>query len=367
MKITLKIASLLTAAALLPGCLFACAKKQEEAKVSVALILTEKSMLNDGTFNQSAYEGIERYAKDNKVTYNAYPPESKADTDYLAAMDAAHQKGAEVIITPGFNFETSVFVAQDRYPDVHFVLIDGSPNNGKSDETRQEKIAPNTYSVFFAEEQAGFLAGYAIVKDGFKDLGFLGGREFPAVVRYGYGFIQGAEYAAREMGLNKGEITVKYDYAGSFEPSPANQAKAASWYNDGAEVIFACGGGMGISVIQAAEMLEDKWVIGVDTDQHGDSDRVITSALKMIANSVDMAIKAHYDGAFPGGKSICLGADVDGVGLTVDTARFKSFTKDDYNSIYDRLYNNTDGITSSIVNDTELKVTALPCEYVKVN
>jgi len=221
--------------------------------------------------------------------------------------------------------------------------------------------------VLFAEEQAGFLAGYAIVKDGFKNLGFLGGREFPAVVSYGYGFVQGAEFAAKELDLNPGEVTVRYDYAGTFEPTPESQAKAASWYNDGIEVIFACGGGMGISVIQAATELDDKWVIGVDTDQSGDSERVITSALKMIANSVKLAIESHFGDAFPGGQSLYLGAEVDGVGLEMDNARFRNFTKDDYDKIYGMIAKNQNRIASSIIKDVNIKAEELPCEYVKVN
>ena len=363
MKRLLKITSVLVVLTL-AACLSACGKT-ETAKMDIAMITTEKSSLNDGNFNQSTFEGIKRYAENNNVTYEVYPPESRSEDDYLKAMETANKAGAQVIITPGFNFETTVFAAQELYPDIHFVLIDGVPNDGKYTET-SEKIAPNTYSVLFAEEQAGFLAGYAIVKDGFKNLAFLGGREFPAVVSYGHGFVQGAEFAAKELGLPKGEVEVRYDYAGNFEPTPENQAKAAAWYNDGVEVIFACGGAMGNSVIQAANSMQEKWVIGVDTDQSGDSDIVITSALKMIANSVDSALKAHYDGTFPGGESIHLGANVDGVGLAMDNARFRTFTKAEYEKIYTMLAENQDGIASSIIKDMDVAAKDLPCVYVTV-
>ena len=347
-------------------CLSACGGQKNE-KVSIAMITTEKSMLNDGTYNQSAYEGIQKYAEGRDVVYKVYPPESMSEEDYLKAIDEAARDGVELCVTPGFNFETTIFNAQRMHPGVHFVLIDGVPNNGRTDEAREEKIAENTYSILFAEEQAGFLAGYAIVKDGFRNLGFLGGREFPAVVGYGYGFVQGAEYAAKELGLNPGEVTVKYEYAGTYEPSPEVQAKAASWYNDGIEVIFACGGGMGISVIQASKVLANKWVIGVDTDQSGDSETVITSAMKMIANSVNRAIEAHFDNSFPGGQKQYLGADKDGVGLAMDTSRFKSFSKAGYEKIYNMIAEDQNGIASSIVKDNGIEVKELPCEYVKVN
>jgi len=344
--------------------LFILSGCKNDGQIQIAMIMTEKSRLNDGNFNQSAYEGIERYAKNKDINYKAYPPDSKSDEDYLKAMEKAQKDGAEIIITPGFNFGTAVFTAQDLYPDIHFIFIDGIPNNGKDGGDYEEKIAPNTYSVMFAEDQAGFLAGYAIVKDGFRKLGFLGGYAFPAVVKYGYGFVQGAEYAAKEMGLAKGEVTIKYDYAGNFDPTPENQAKASSWYNNGVEVIFACGGAMGNSVISAAESMPGKWVIGVDTDQSGDSETVITSAMKMMANAVNLAIESHYGGNFPGGQSLYLGADVDGVGMEIDNARFRTFTKAEYEKIYGMLSKNENNLTSSIINDLSLKPADLPCEYV---
>ena len=343
-------------------CLFGCAKKEE--KIDIAMIMTEKSRLHDGTFNQSTYEGIEKYAKSNNLKYKAYPPESKAVEDYLKAIEEAYSAGSEILVAPGFDFSVSIFIAQDLYPDIHFIVIDAIPHNGKFDETYEEKIAPNTYVVLFAEEQAGFLAGYAIVKDGFRTLGFFGGREFPAVVKYGYGFVQGAEFAAKELGLGQGEVTIKYDYAGNFDSTPENQSKAASWYNEGVEVIFACGGALGYSVMRAAESMPGKWVIGVDMDQGGDSETVITSALKMLANAVGLAIESHYGGTFPGGQSRSLGADENGIGMVMDNAKFKNFTQADYDKIYQMLVKNQDGITSAIINDVSVKATDLPCQYV---
>ena len=357
---------MLAALSLLVGCLSACAGKKTE-KISIGMITTEKSMLNDGTYNQSTHEGIKLYAENYNVTYKVYPPESKSEEDYLKAIETAVKDGVDICVTPGFNFETTIFIAQDLYPNVHFILIDGVPNNGKFDDTREERIAPNTYSVLFAEEQAGFFAGYAIVKEGFKSLGFMGGREFPAVVSYGYGFVQGAELAAKEMGLRPGDVTIKYDYAGSFEPTPEIQAKASSWYNNGIEVIFACGGGMGISVIHASKDFDNKWVIGVDSDQSGDSETVITSAQKMITNAVELVIRSHYDNTFSGGNTLYLGADKDGVGLAMDTARLVNLTHADYEKLYNIVAQNTDGIASSIIKDMSVAPNDLPCEYVDVS
>jgi basic membrane protein A len=348
--------------------LSACSVPEKAAPVEIGLILVEESWMdvNDGTFTQSSYEGIERYAKKANIPYKTYAPKSRTEDGYLGAIKTAVGEGAKILVTPGFNFETPVYTAQDMYPEVCFVLIDGSPNNGKYDETRVEKTAPNTCSLLFAEEQAGFLAGYAIVKDGFRNLGFFGGSPYPAVVNFGYGFVQGAEYAAKELDLQKGSVTIRYGYSGNFEPTPENQAKAASWYDSGTEVIFACGGGMGYSVMQAAKNAGDKWVIGVDTDQSKDSETVITSALKMIANAVEEAIKASYDGTFPGGQLLHLGADSNGIGLEMANAKFTRFTRDDYDKIYAMLAENRDGLTSSIIKNTNLTASELPCEYVKV-
>ena len=218
---------LITAVLALGVLVSSCGKKAD--KIEIALIPTEKSRLMDGTFNQGTYEGIQAYADSRNINYKVYEPESKDVEDYLKAIDSAISEGAKIVVTPGFNFETAIFIAQDKYPDVDFILLDAVPNNGNY-ENFETKIAGNTYAVLFAEEQAGFLAGYAIVKDGFKNLAFFGGMECCSVANYGYGFIQGAEYAAKELGLEKGEVTIKYDYAGNFSPTPENQSKASSYH-----------------------------------------------------------------------------------------------------------------------------------------
>jgi len=172
------------------------------------------------------------------------------------------------------------------------------------------------------------------VKDGYTKLGFMGGMAVPAVVRFGYGFVQGAEYAAKEMGITG--IEVKYHYTGGFEATPEAQSLAASWYNSGTEVIFACGGSVGNSVFAAAEANNGK-AIGVDVDQSGESETIITSAMKGLGASVYQTLEAFYKGEFPGGQSIVKDASNDGVGLPMETSRFKTFSKADYDAIYAKL------------------------------
>ncbi|MBE6039276.1 MAG: BMP family ABC transporter substrate-binding protein, partial [Anaerofustis stercorihominis] len=206
-------------------------------------------------------------------------------------------------------------------------------------------VAENTYSIFYKEEQAGFLAGYAAVKEGYTKLGFMGGMAVPAVVRFGYGFVQGAEYAAKELGVT---VEMKYHYTGDFAATPEVQTKAAAWYTAGTECIFGCGGAVGNSVMAAAEQQAGKVVIGVDVDQSGESETVITSSMKELAGSVHYAVSAFYDGTFPGGKSESLGVEANAVGLPMAASKFAKFTQADYDAIYAKLVEDA----SFIKNDT---------------
>ena len=325
-------------------------------------LITDLGTIDDRSFNQGSWEGLVQYAQENNITHKYYQPADQGDDAYLNAIDLAVQGGAKVIVTPGFLFEVPVFLAQDIYPDVKFVLLDGSPNNGAYDETREEKVGSNTVAVFYAEEQSGFLAGYAAVKDGYRSLGFMGGMAVPAVIRFGHGYIQGAEYAAQELGLADGSIALNYYYTGTFAPAPEIQTMAAAWYNDGVEVIFSCGGGICFSIFPAAANSENK-VIGVDGDQSAESPTVITSAMKMLTRSVYDCLKDYYGGKFQGGQTLLFSATSQGVGLPMDTSQFNNFTKDDYNAIYTKL---ADG-SLTVDNNIEIAPDKIPTKAVKVN
>lgn len=220
--------------------------------------------------------------------------------------------------------------------------------------------------LFTQKMQAGFLAGYAAVKDGFRKLGFLGGMAVPAVVRFGYGFVQGAEHAAAELGLSAGDVEISYAYTGNFDATPDNQNKAASWYQAGTEVIFACGGAVGQSVFAAAEANNGK-AIGVDVDQSADSETVITSAVKQLAITVQDALDDYYAGNFQGGVDATLGVESNGVGLIMDNARFENFTEADYEAIYSAMQENKDGLADGLLKDADVEAAdQLPTEYVSV-
>ncbi len=354
-----KLLSILIATTLLVGAAGSLTACTGGSKTKELALITDVGTINDKSFNQGTWEGLEKYAKENKKSYKYYKPAEKSDDAYLSSIDQAIKAGAKVVVCPGFLFEKPIFTAQTQYPDVKFILVDGIPNPG---DYTKVKIEANTESIFYAEEQAGFLAGYAAVKDGYKKLGFMGGIAVPAVVRYGYGFVQGVDAAAKEMGLKKGDVDVKYTYVGNFDASPENQTKAASWYADGTEVIFACGGSVGNSVMKAADIAKKK-VIGVDVDQASESKSVITSAMKNLGKSVYDSLANYYANKFEGGKSVVLDAKVEGVGLPMKTSKFEKFDKAAYDAIFAKLV--AGEIT--LKKDTDAKdVKGIPVEITKV-
>lgn len=320
-------------------------------------LITDKGNIDDKSFNQGAWEGVKAYAEANNVSHTYIKPEEASDAGYLAAIDLAVTGGAKVIVTPGFLFEVPIFEAQNKYPEVKFILLDGAPRN--ADFSVFETKA-NVASIKYAEEQSGYLAGYAAVKEGFTNLGFMGGMAVPAVQAFGYGYLQGAEAAATELGLADGAIKVTYHYTGNFEENDTNKSTAKTMYQEGTEVIFACGGSVGKSVMSAASE-SDRKVIGVDVDQRYDSETVITSAVKGLSHSVEDVLKAIYDNKWDSysGKTTVFNATNAGVGLPTVVIgdekanafdRFSKFTKEDYDASYATL------VDGSVVPVREIKV-----------
>lgn len=317
------------------------------ATFDIALV-TDVGDIDDKSFNQGAWEGVVAFATERNITHQYFRPTGRSTEEVLAAIELAVDNGAKIIVTPGFLFEPVLYQAQDLFPEVKFVLLDGIPNTGAPNWT--VRIEDNVHSIFYAEEEAGFLAGYAAVKEGFTNLGFMGGMAVPAVVRFGYGFVQGAEYAAVEMGV---DVTLRYTYLGGFAPTPERQTQAASWFTDGVQVIFAAAGGAGRSVMAAAEAEGGK-VIGVDIDQSFLSETVITSALKELGSSVYMALENFFDGTFKGGVSEVLDVTTGGVSLPEDFSRLQNFTREQYDAIFARLVANTDNIRTNILGNADV-------------
>lgn len=305
----------------------------------VALI-TDVGTIDDESFNQSTWQGVEEYCKANNVEYNYYQPAEGTDDARLTSITTAVADGYNVIVLPGYLFGSILGQVQELFPEVYFIAVDvGEGDLGGA------TPAANVTCLTFAEEQAGYLAGYGAVKDGYTKLGFLGGIGVPAVKRYGYGFIQGAEAAAVEMGVTP---ELKYTYGGQFAPSPEITAKMEGWYADGTEVVFACGGGIWASPAEAAMQHNGK-LIGVDVDQHplGNADSYtfnpfITSAMKGLQSTTVTVLTALFNGEFEqyGGKVLNLSlAEGDYVGLPTNEESwgFQTFTVEDYNAVLEKI------------------------------
>lgn len=311
-----------------------------DGKYQVAFV-TDVGQLKDKSFNQGTFDGVKLYAAANGLSYKYYQPangDEATDDDRYDAMAAAVNGGAKVVVCAGYLQEAALRRAAIEFPDVHFVFIDGyslteDPDNAES------AVLTNVAGINFSEEQCGYLAGYAVVKDGFTQLGFSGGGggTNPACCRYGYGFLQGASAAAEEMGV---DVTVNYSwqYGNTFQASPELQSMIAGWYTNGTEIVFACGGSMFASITAAASA-NDGYVIGVDVDQSGESDTVVTSAMKGIDQAAILAIGHSYDGTWDeiGGKTTTLGAKDDAVGLPTDTWSLENYTVEEYNTLFESI------------------------------
>ena len=303
-----------------------------DGKYEIAFV-TDVGQLKDKSFNQGTYDGVKLYANANNLSYKYYQPangDQATDDDRFDAMKAAAENGAKVIVCAGFMQGTALAKAAAEFKDVSFIFVDGwAMADAKGNPLT------NTLGVAFQEEQCGYLAGYAAVKEGYTKLGFTGGGggNNPACCRYGYGFVQGASAAAKELNT-KVEMNYSWLYGASFQASPELQTMANGWYTNGTECIFACGGSMFASVAAAAAANDGK-VVGVDVDQSFESDTVITSAMKGLAASVQWACAKVYDGSFAaiGGTCATLGAKDNAVGLPTATWSLTKWSVDEYNAM----------------------------------
>ena len=298
--------------------------------------VTDVGQLKDKSFNQGTYDGVKLYAAANGLSYKYYQPangDKATDDDRYDAMKAACDNGAKVVVCAGFLQEAALKKAAAEYPDVAFIFIDGYPISV------DDKVLENVAPIAFAEEQSGYLAGYAVVKEGFEKLGFTGGGggTNPACVRFGYGFVQGANDAAKELGKTV-DVNYTWQFGNTFSPSPELMAMVSGWYNAGTEIVFCCGGNMFQSVAQAAAE-NDGAVVGVDTDQSFESETVVTSATKGLASAVQWALAKVYDGTFSeiGGNDTSLGADNNAVGLPTATWSMQNFTVEEYEALFQKI------------------------------
>ena len=308
-----------------------------EKIVKVALTC-DTGTIDDESFNQACWAAVSSYMGDNCQYY--IPDSDASDEDRETMIRQAVNDGADVIVCVGYLYGASLAWAAEQYPDVKFIAIDVTQGDIGTD-----SIPANCYCITFKEEQAGYLAGYAIAKDGKTKLGFLGGMAVPAVIRYGYGFVQGADAAAAELGQN---IEINYFYGGQFYGDANITSRMEGWYSNGTQVVFACGGGIYTSAVEAA-LKNNGYVIGVDVDQNyiganGVADGTyaynpfITSAMKGLSEAVNTALADIDAGSWDdiAGSNGNFGLeDGDYIGLPTDADswNFESFTTDEYEEV----------------------------------
>ena len=257
-------------------------------------MITDYGDITDQSFNQTTYEACKKFAEDNSIEFSYFKPVGDNTADRVAMIEKAVDEGFNVIVMPGYAFGGAIVETAPMFEDVKFIALDVSAGDlGEGFE-----MPANLYCAVYQEELCGYMAGYAAVKMGYKNLGFLGGMAVPAVVRYGYGFVQGVDAAAAEMGLT--DVKVNYVYGGQFFGDADITAKMDTWYQSGTEVVFACGGGIYTSAVDAAKKVGAK-VIGVDVDQAGviasyaagdDADEATVAACREL--TVTSAMKGLY-------------------------------------------------------------------------
>ena len=329
------------------------------SKTDVAFV-TDVGNIDDQSFNQYTWQGVQDFCSANSLNANYYRPTEDSDAARLEQMDNAVNDGAKAIVVAGYLFGSSIAEAQAKYPDIQFLALDVS-----TADLGDTAPTANTALVTYKEEQAGYLAGYAAVTDGYKELGFLGGMAVPAVIRYGYGFVQGADAAAKELGVT--DINIKYWYSGGFAATDEVKNKMDGWYSEGTEVVFACGGPVCQSCDAAAQANGGK-MIGVDVDQSGQFDTVITSATKGLAESVNTALTDALNNGWKftdayAGKQTVLGAAENCVGLPMSTSKFTKFTQEQYDTMYAAIVDGSLVIDDSFDVDVHPAVTNVTVDY----
>ena len=327
-----------------------------EAVIKKVALVTDVGTIDDESFNQATWQGVKAYCEANGIEYTYYQPTEDSTDARCISIDQAIKEGANVVVMPGYLFGASIVREQEKYPDVYFIAVDVGAGDLTEDYATYYDPAANVVCATFAEEQAGYLAGYAVVMDGYTKLGFLGGMAVPAVIRYGYGWLQGARDAAKELGV---EVECNYTYGGQFYGDANITAKMEGWYAAGTEIVFACGGGIYTSAVEAANIHGAK-VVGVDVDQSYIDECIVTSAMKGLQNVTETILGALEAGEWNtyGGKFITYSlseGDYVGIPTAESSWRFNSFTMDQYTAVHDKLMsgeivvdNNSDNVNPEV-------------------
>ena len=385
--------------------LVACGDKKDDTKTDdnqgdtnettykVAMI-TDYGDITDQSFNQTTYEACKAFADANKIEFSYFKPAGDNTADRVAMIESAVDEGYNVIVMPGYAFGGAIVEAAPQHKDVKFIALDVGKGDlleaGVAAKGEEYDYNPdnwdlatyvdmsNVYCAIYQEELCGYMAGYAAVKLGYKNLGFLGGMAVPAVQRYGYGFVQGVNAAAAELKLT--DVKVNYVYGGQFFGDADITAKMDTWYAGGTQVVFACGGGIYTSAVDAAKKVEGAKVIGVDVDQAGvianyaageGADQATIDGYKAL--TVTSAMKGLYPATYDtltdviingnwanyAGKIATLGlvsADdptLNYVQIPMDSTQWAdgAFTQDDYKALVKAMFDGTLTVSNDITKE----------------
>ena len=325
-----------------------------ESDYAVAMI-TDYGDITDQSFNQTTYEACKEFCEANGVNFNYFKPAGDNTADRVAMIEKAIDEGYNVVVMPGYAFGEAIKETAESNSDTTFIALDV----GAGDLGEDYVVPANLYCAVYQEELCGYMAGYTAVKLGYTKLGFLGGMAVPAVVRYGYGYVQGVDAAAKELDIT---VDLKYAYGNQFSGDADITAAMDTWYQGGTEIVFACGGGIYTSAAEAAAKVGGK-VIGVDVDQKGIIDgsygegMTVTSAMKGLAPTVKHLLSEVLAGNFAnyGGKIDTLGLvsanpEENYVQIPTASTQFEDgkFTADDYAALVAAMFDGTITVSNDI-------------------
>ncbi len=346
----------------------------ESTSYEIALV-TDVGTIDDHSFNEACWKGAKQYADEKGISCQYYRPSEDSTAQRVATIKNAINNGAKVVVLPGYLFNSSIKQVQDEYPNVKILACDCDPSDDDNNYTAYT-FGDNVTSIKYNENEAGFFAGYAAVKEGYRNIGFCGGMSVPAVVKYGQGYLYGADYAAKELSLADNSVSCKYWYSGSFNASTEITTHVSGWYTGNTEVVFSCGGGIYSSVLSAATSANDangndnKKVIGVDVDQSNESPLIITSAVKKLQLTVYDYLTSLYSNDMTwtsdvAGKVVYKGVADNAVGLPTETDswRLSNFTVAQYNAVYKKVKDGDITVPSIDVTTTKVETTKVTTTY----
>ena len=334
--------------------------------LKVAMV-TDYGDITDQSFNQTTYEAGKAWCEANNVEFSYFKPTNDSLEARVASIELAIEQGYNTLLLPGYAFGGAIAETAAQNPEVYYIALDVSA----ADLGEGYVVPANVYCAVYQEELSGFMAGVAAVKLGYTELGFLGGIAVPAVMRFGYGFVQGADYAA---GLTGAKVNVKYCYGNQFFGDADITAYMDTWYNEGTQVVFACGGGIYASAAEAAVKVNGK-VIGVDVDQKGIIDGTyaegltVTSAMKGLGATVKATLTGLAAGNWADYSTkvetlgLVSGTDLEAnyVQLPTTTQFGEGFTAEDYAALVADMFAGTITVSSSI--DAEPTVANITVDY----